>query len=359
MEETTRMQILIKEQKPGRRLLQHAIFWTVLLLFNVSRFQRSFVGYSFELFKENLITELLELPILMMAGYFTAYYLLERYFIPRKYFSFFSLLLLSSLVFAIIMRIHIIFIEVPLLYPETEKDSLNFLHFNIIQYVFYIYSAAGILFMLRLVKHLYRVQEAKSRAEEEKTKSELALLRAQVNPHFLFNTLNNIHSQIRQDADAASKAVIKLSDIMRFMFEDARNERIPLSREARHIRDYIDLQKLRLSRPDIVDFQTSGPLASALVPPLLLVPFVENAFKHGHKNPDAQGIYIRLELNNNEILFECKNQIKDGSSTLEEHGNGFGIMNVRKRLALIYREKYSLSIREENQIFTVLLRIQR
>ena len=257
------------------------------------------------------------------------------------------------------MRIHIIFIEVPLLYPETEKDSLNFLHFNIIQYVFYIYSAAGILFMLRLVKHLYRVQEAKSRAEEEKTKSELALLRAQVNPHFLFNTLNNIHSQIRQDADAASKAVIKLSDIMRFMFEDARNERIPLSREARHIRDYIDLQRLRLSRPDIVDFQTSGPLASALVPPLLLVPFVENAFKHGHKNPDAQGIYIRLELNNNEILFECKNQIKDGSSTLEEHGNGFGIMNVRKRLALIYREKYSLSIREENQIFTVLLRIQR
>ncbi|MFW5706029.1 MAG: sensor histidine kinase, partial [Bacteroidota bacterium] len=211
-------------------------------------------------------------------------------------------------------------------------------------------------FTIRLVKHLLRIQQSKSHLERQNMKSELALLRTQVNPHFLFNTLNNINTLVKKDPDKANQSIIKLSGIMRYMLFEAQQDRVLLENELEHLESYIDLQRIRLENEDYIDFKVEGSPAGIEIPPMLFIPFVENMFKHGSKSQQPPAFYIYMKITGKAIIFKSENPVKTRTQH-PENDHGIGIQNVKRRLEMLYPDQHLLEIHCENAIFKVYLRI--
>jgi len=187
--------------------------------------------------------------------------------------------------------------------------------------------------------------------------TELALLRSQINPHFLFNTLNNINSFSTHDPEKTSFAIIKLSDIMRYMLYDAANEQVLLEKEIDYIDNFIALQKLRYKENDFVKFTVTGRTENLFIPPMIFLPFVENAFKHG-TNSIANGIEISLNIENNKLEFKCRNKIKILTETEKSSLGGVGIKNIIRRLELLFPDKHHLNLLQEEDEYKVNLIIE-
>ncbi|HEX3007652.1 MAG TPA: two-component regulator propeller domain-containing protein [Bacteroidales bacterium] len=187
--------------------------------------------------------------------------------------------------------------------------------------------------------------------------SEQALLRSQINPHFLFNTLNNIYSLVYKKAPEAPEAVMKLSEIMRYMLYDTSADLVLLDKEIQYLHSFIALQLLRMKNRDYVSFEVSGDPLDKKIAPMLLIPFVENAFKHGNKSAQSPGIIIKLGCTNEEISLQVQNN-KNKSATKDAYG-GIGLANVKRRLELIYHDKYKLNIKDTADSFEVDLSIRQ
>jgi two-component system LytT family sensor kinase len=215
-----------------------------------------------------------------------------------------------------------------------------------------IYAIIGTFF--RLSVDWFRNIRHQEELEKQNIKNELALLRSQINPHFLFNTLNNLHSFVHRDQDKTAFGIIKLSEIMRYMLYETNAERVLLEKEIKYISDYIDLQKLRLKDPDFVKFSIEGDIAGKYIPPLLLISFVENAFKHCKINTPNPGILIILKTEKNSLSFEVINFIKKEPHSIEEN-NGFGLKNLHRRLNLIYGANYRLDKFTDNEKYHIRL----
>jgi LytS/YehU family sensor histidine kinase len=187
-------------------------------------------------------------------------------------------------------------------------------------------------------------EKVRKNLENEKLIAELAFLKSQINPHFLFNSLNNIYSLTYQKSDKASEAVMKLSEIMRYMLQESNEPTVKLSREIRYLENYIELQKLRFKSKAYIDFIITGDIAEQSIAPLILIAFVENAFKHGDVSDASSPIRIRIEIANNILQFELWNK-KSGQN--KDETSGIGLNNVRRRLELLYTQRYTLSINEQ------------
>ncbi|WP_025864671.1 sensor histidine kinase [Prolixibacter bellariivorans] len=192
---------------------------------------------------------------------------------------------------------------------------------------------------------------------EKQIRSELALLRSQINPHFLFNTLNNINSFSGSNPEKTSFAIIKLSEIMRYMLYDARDELVPLEKEIAYIRNYLSLQRLRFRNPEFVKCDISDETGHVMVPPLLFITFIENAFKHG-KTSMTNSIGIKLRVTQSTIHFDCMNHIRNKSNTEEQAEGGIGIENTKRRLELLFPKRHQLLIENDGQVFHVQLKIR-
>lgn len=211
--------------------------------------------------------------------------------------------------------------------------------------------------VLRLsVDWFYKYQHQKE-LERQNTITELALLRSQINPHFLFNTLNNINSFSARDPEKTSFAIIKLSDIMRYMLYEATGEKVLLDKEIDYINNFIALQKLRYKEKDFVQFKVEGETGNLFIPPMIFLPFIENAFKHGTMGM-TNGIEILLRAEENHIFFTCKNHIRLLNDTEKMQPGGLGMKNIKRRLELLFPSKHSLKITNENSIYLVELNIQ-
>ena len=207
---------------------------------------------------------------------------------------------------------------------------------------------------IQIVKQWRTTERRAVQAESEKAHAELSFLRAQINPHFLFNTLNNIYSLILTKNDAAPEAVLKLSHIMRYVTDEATQDWVPLEWEVQCISRYIDLQRLRLNSKTTVDFSLEGNLDDLQIPPLILMTFVENVFKHGISNHAISPITIKISTAAKEISFFCQNKI---NKQITPERKGIGIDNTTTRLNQLYPGKYTLDTLEENGTFTVNLRL--
>ncbi|HPH36982.1 MAG TPA: histidine kinase [Sediminibacterium sp.] len=186
---------------------------------------------------------------------------------------------------------------------------------------------------------------------------ELNLIKSQINPHFLFNTLNNIDVLIEKDPPKASLYFNKLSAIMRFMLYETKTDKIPLAKELDYITQYIDLQKIRHANPDFVQYDVEGVVDFISIEPMLFIPFIENAFKHVRFAKDGIGIKIQLQLTDKIIRFSCENSI--GSNAIEnELYGGLGNGLIVKRLNLLYPQQHELLITKSNQHYLVSLTIQ-
>jgi two-component system LytT family sensor kinase len=218
---------------------------------------------------------------------------------------------------------------------------------------------AGLGIVLSFTKKWQQEVSARQQLENEKTQSELLYLKAQINPHFFFNTLNNIYSFTLTDGNTARIAIANLSKMMRYVLYDAQSERIKLSKEVAFIQEYIDLMKLRLT--DKMTVTTSIDLKSpdALIAPMILQPFVENAFKHGTSTSGPGYIDIFLIQSGTGIIFMINNTIAHSTGPAVEKNNGVGLVNTKRRLELLYPGKYKLSAQKtERNNFEVKLNLE-
>ncbi|MBC7913804.1 MAG: histidine kinase [Pyrinomonadaceae bacterium] len=191
-------------------------------------------------------------------------------------------------------------------------------------------------------------EKVRKNLENEKLVAELAFLKSQINPHFLFNSLNNIYSLTYQKSDKAPEAIMKLSEIMRYMLQESNEPQVKLSREIRYLENYIELQKLRFKGQAYVDLNITGQYAEQSIAPLILIAFVENAFKHGDVTDAAKPIKIGIDIDNNTLVFELWN--KKGGLNKDET-SGIGLNNVKRRLDLLYHQKYLLTIDEQKSSY--------
>jgi two-component system, LytTR family, sensor kinase len=193
--------------------------------------------------------------------------------------------------------------------------------------------------------------------EQDKISSELSFLKAQINPHFFFNTLNNIYALTLINADTSRKAIHQLSRMMRYVLYDTQNSTTLLSQEIAFVKDYISLMQLRLTDAVKIDFTSPASLKDVAIAPMIFLPFVENAFKHGVSAIQPSSITISVTQQNSKIDLEVVNTvIKEQNNNLEA-GSGIGLNNTRRRLDLLYPGKYSLLINEDtaNNIYSVHL----
>ena len=204
---------------------------------------------------------------------------------------------------------------------------------------------------------LIRTNNRLKQTEKEKVNAELSYLKAQINPHFLFNTLNSIYSSaIEENADNTATAVVKLSGMMRYVISEAHHDYVSLEKEISYISDYIDLQKIRLGNTVRLDYKVTGNTTGKKIAPLVLISFIENAFKHGVNPEEKSGITIDIGIEDNHLQMLVSNsKVKTiNSNTLR---NNIGLDNTRSRLQLLYPNRHELVIKEDEKEFIVLLKI--
>ena len=210
-----------------------------------------------------------------------------------------------------------------------------------------------VLFLALLLKIRNRLKQT----EAEKLHAELAYLKAQVNPHFLFNTLNSIYSLALEKSDRTPDAIVKLSSLMRYVLLETSREKVPLEQELTYLSDYIQLQQTRFEGSSFVDFSISGQSEGKSIAPLLLIPFIENAFKHGVNPEEPSAILIRIDIMDDQLILLVTNK-KLASPQPTPIPSGLGIQNTRLRLQLLYPARFILNIDDGTKDFSVSLTLK-
>lgn len=223
----------------------------------------------------------------------------------------------------------------------------------------YLSSASFMIFLslgLRVLERQSRIEKMQEETEKAKLNAELALLKNQISPHFFFNTLNNIYSLIGINQEDSQKAVLKLSKLMRYLLYESEQGNVSLSNEIDFMKNYIDLMKLRMNEKVSLNVHFPENYDDVNIPPLLFIPFIENAFKHGITNRGKSFINIAMASSQKALDFTCTNSVAIGGT--EDKQTGIGLENVTKRLNLLFPGKHDLSINSKNDSFSVLLTIK-
>lgn len=215
----------------------------------------------------------------------------------------------------------------------------------------------GLSTALRLTSDRVQFERERKERENENLKSELSLLRSQVSPHFMFNVLNNLASLARKKSDQLESVIIQLSHLMRYMLYDSGEKKVTLDKEIEYLKSYIDLQKLRFGNDVSISFDTEVKQGGLPIEPMLLIPFVENAFKHGIGVITDPQIMIHLSIKDHILGFAVKNKFNRVLTETKDPSSGIGIQNVRRRLDLLYKDLHELKIFEAGPWFVVELKL--
>lgn len=203
----------------------------------------------------------------------------------------------------------------------------------------------------------YDELKVKEALQDKNHEMEMALVKSQLDPHFLFNTINNIDILILKDAEQASHYLNKLSAIMRFMLFETKADEIPLTKEIEYIEKYIELQKIRTSNPDYINYSISGSVTNRNIAPMVFIPFIENAFKHSRNKKIKDAITIHISVSATEISLICTNKFDPHRKTSED-SNGLGNELIKKRLNLIYADRHTLNMTTSGDLYHVELIIR-
>ncbi|MGQ8336528.1 sensor histidine kinase [Sunxiuqinia sp. A32] len=232
-------------------------------------------------------------------------------------------------------------------------------------YSSYFFTAAvyvGVTSLIKFVKdwlHLQDISLRYNKVEREKLEAELSALKSQINPHFLFNCLNNIYSLSLVNSKQAPEMILKLSDLMRHVLYESRENYISLKKEVEFVKNFIELQRIRLSNKVAINFNLEGEVKNKLIIPLIFEPFIDNAFKHSSKSISEDSfINIDLKINENKLYFEVENNYEPTSIVRKDKAHGIGLKNAQKRLEYLYKkEEYKLDIIKKENIFKVVLEL--
>lgn len=213
--------------------------------------------------------------------------------------------------------------------------------------------------MLRFAKDWFELEAKKKEVQNEKLTAELNFLKAQINPHFLFNTLNNLYYLAYSQSPNTTEVIAKLSQMMRYMIYDTNHQRVPLSKEIEYMENYISLERLRLNNQIPIDFTIMGNTSNVMITPLIFITFLENAFKHGvsNNNPNAW-VKVTLHLQEKECTYIVENSKGPATTIKKDEKSGIGLLNVQRRLELSYPGHYTLDVKDETDKYFVQLTLQ-
>lgn len=373
------------------RIAIQVLFWAMVFLFPLHLYDVRIMDPQF--YKRELINDL----FLLGLFYFNINYLIPRFFIHKKLLKYFLCVLAALLVIAgqhiAVERIynHKFLPEnmdtssaknlrnEAFFPPPSEKimrptlrpgnwenrnireprilDLLGLLFFMIIR------KTLTIPLVLLLIGSFYKLsllwfdsEREKERLQKEKLNAELKFLKSQVNPHFLFNSLNSLYVLAHKKSEKTEESVLKLSQIMRYMLYDTNVESVSLNKEIEYLHNYIDLQRLRLPKFLEISFLVEGVTDNLRIEPMLLIPFVENAFKHGISYSENCKIFILIKIESDFLILETENKIFQ-QKTANNYG-GLGLANVKERLNMLYNNRHELTILKDETTFKVKLQLQ-
>lgn len=327
----------------------HVFFWTCLFLY-----EWLLQGSLNDCYQVSFNAALLNVPIIMLVTYFTIFVTVERFLLQKKYLPF-ALCIVGSMVFAGVLRRIITFdVIYKVLYPERAK--VLFLVPKILIDAVYVQLIAILGSMIYVIRKWIEQQRINETLMREKVAAELALLRSQVQPHFIFNTLNNIYMLSLKNSPLTSDMIYRLSALLSYMLYDSKRSLIEVEKEIDYIKNYINLEKIRYSERLDVQMCVVNDVRGVQVPPLLFLPLVENAFKHGVSNAvENSWIHIDISLKKRVLMFKIENSLFDKKVATNGFGNGLGLDNLRKRLDILYPNNFELKIfADEDSHLTVL-----
>ena len=339
------------------RISLHLLFWAVYVPLNAVLNCILSRATLEDGFREALIGEAFSLPVKLLLTYFVFYYVIPLYLDRSKIWKLVGLLLTAFGVATAIYRLEMRFIFNPIFHPGEPYNLLNPKGLLLTEFDLFITLAAAVT--IKMIRVHYKSLEFEQELMREKLQSELSFLRAQTNPHFLFNTLNNLYVLARKKSDKTPDAIMMLSKIMRFVLYECRAPRIGVMDETKVIQDYIELEKLRYNKRLTVDYQENIDNQMTPIAPLLLLPFIENSFKHGAGGTTGDvEISIHIDLHDNQLDYTVKNTLDpDYDSSINGSHSGIGLRNVQRQLDLLYPDQHELKTTRENGFFTAALKI--
>lgn len=275
---------------------------------------------------------------------------IPKLFMQKKYMKIFILLLVLTSVTELLTHF-----PIPAEHINDDlRQMVAKMHIRRQTIWFFFLIVTGFSLAIELTFELFRQIISRQGIEAEKNKAELSLYKAQINPHFLFNTLNTLYALVLSGSDKTESAFVKFSGILRYMYSQNESELIPAKDELDYIQQYVDLQKLRLNHHTKVSLSANISSTKVLIPPMILITFVENAFKYGTSSETDCNIRIRIAIDEEKLLLETENAVMRRP---ENNKVGIGILNCRKRLDLLYPNRYELDNGEQNGIYRVRLSI--
>ena len=315
----------------------HILFWIGYFAFNVIRWGSYFDDYWYSL-RSNLVA----FPLNILIVYFNIYFLIPRFILKKKYWNYIFYFLLSLGIMYVIRTGLVYFLLSEDIWPEAyeaqEPFSFNHIVVVVLGELYIVAFATAIKLTVDWVYERKRVEKL----EEVQLKTELEFLKSQIQPHFFFNTLNNLYSLTLEKSDVAPSVVLKLSDIMQYVLYEVREPQIRLYDEIKYIQNYIDLERLRYGDRVNSNTEIKGEIDNIMVPPLLFLPFIENCFKHGVKDNDKIEVTISFENVKNEyLIFKVENSFDQLPKI--NLNKGIGIKNVKRRLELIFKNDFELN----------------
>jgi len=336
----------------GGKILLHILYWaSFVLVFGII-----WGSYSMN-FRATLTTELVSLPIRMAVVYATIYLLLPRYYYTSRLPLFIAAFVTALLAAAVLQRV----VENTIILPRFLSDwgvlpisnpiaiLRNILNFNI-------YLALP--FVVSILTHVSRVQHRQQEAEKEKLEAELSLLKNQIQPHFLFNTLNNIYSLSLKGSSESVGLILKFSDLLRYMLYETESSHVSLEKEVAFIRSYVEIEAMRSGDRTDVTFTTTGDFSGVNLPPMLLFPYVENAFKHCDA-PAGEMTRIRIDLvcSEGRIDLTVENSVRPERRHAPSDSRGIGLSNVRRRTALLFPGRHEIDVSHTDSSYLTRLTI--
>jgi len=337
------------------RIASHILFWSMYLIINVLTAKRF---YPEEAFGHMMFRFSFTLPVDMTATYLTAYGLLNWFLLRRRYIAFTLTVLVSAFFFILLQRTIVYYISQPLFFPGVTP-TYPFWRISWFYSFTNIYLVVAVVTAAKLLELALRQQNNSLQLDREKIEAELKFLKAQVHPHFLFNTLNNLYALTLDKSEKAPEVVLKLSELLSYMLYECNDPYTLITKEVQLIENYLELERIRYGRHLDLDLTVSGDITGKKIAPMLLLPFVENAFKHGVSKVSRQSfVRILLEVNGNHLEFRVINSKSPAPGPDEtDYTEGIGLKNVRRRLDLLYPSQHELIIQPLEIEFKVNLTI--
>lgn len=333
------------------RFSWHILFWIVVLLV----FWLIYASIRGEYYQEFIIN-IIQLPAKMIGTYSFIYLVLPLAIKRKEYFVFGFFVLIHFVLYGIIVRASVYYFNP---FPRPNLRGSEFFDLTrILTKAASDYVLPGIASAIYIFKRWYIEEQKNKKMAEEKIAAELNFLKAQIHPHFLFNTLNNLYTLILMQSEKAQDVVLKLAELLDYMIYKSDVEFVPLVNELEIVEGYIELEKMRYSKRLKLSYHVTGEADKQQIAPLILLPFIENCFKHGaSKDRINPAVNIEISILPEFLILKAVNSIPKKKDKEEDENKGIGLSNVKRRLDLIYPEKHVLEFKSDDKLFEVLLKI--